>query len=36
MLFRSLVPDVTTVLLLLALAGAGAGIAANTGHTLLD
>ncbi|WP_320782544.1 dTMP kinase [Streptomyces sp. CRN 30] len=31
-----LVPDGTTVLLLLALAGTGAGVAANTGHALLD
>ncbi|MFD1660123.1 dTMP kinase [Streptomyces caeni] len=29
-------PDVTSVLLIGALAGVGAGIAANTGHTLLD
>ncbi|MGW4819403.1 dTMP kinase [Streptomyces sp. NPDC004227] len=36
LLAAGLVPDVTTVLLLLALAGASAGAAANTGHTLLD
>ncbi|MFF0464027.1 dTMP kinase [Streptomyces mexicanus] len=36
LLAAGLVPDVTTVLILLALAGVGAGIAANTGHTLLD
>ncbi|MDL2075376.1 dTMP kinase [Streptomyces sp. GXMU-J15] len=36
LLAAGLVPDVTTVLLVLALAGAAAGIAANTGHTLLD
>ncbi|WP_432190381.1 dTMP kinase [Streptomyces sp. Tue6028] len=36
LLAAGLVPDVTTVLLILALAGIGAGIAANTGHTLLD
>ncbi|MDN5381256.1 MULTISPECIES: dTMP kinase [Streptomyces] len=36
LLAAGLVPDVTTVLLLLALAGTGAGVAANTGHTLLD
>ncbi|MFE9098541.1 dTMP kinase [Streptomyces sp. NPDC007264] len=29
-------PDVTSVLLIGALAGIGAGVAANTGHTLLD
>ena len=31
-----LVPDTATVLLLALLAGVGAGVAANTGHTLLD
>ncbi|MFD7998655.1 dTMP kinase [Streptomyces mirabilis] len=31
-----LVPDVTTVLLIAGLAGIGAGVAANTGHALLD
>ncbi|MFF5255606.1 dTMP kinase [Streptomyces leeuwenhoekii] len=36
LLAAGLVPDGTTVLLILALAGAGAGVAANTGHTLLD
>ncbi|WP_055492034.1 dTMP kinase [Streptomyces sp. TP-A0356] len=36
LLAGGLVPDVTSVLLILALAGVGAGIAANTGHTLLD
>ncbi|AYN40171.1 dTMP kinase [Streptomyces dangxiongensis] len=36
LLAGGLVPDVTTVLLLVMLAGAGAGVAANTGHTLLD
>ncbi|GHE83693.1 hypothetical protein GCM10014715_44410 [Streptomyces spiralis] len=36
LLAAGLVPDVTTVLLILAVAGVGAGIAANTGHTLLD
>ncbi|MGW1956778.1 dTMP kinase [Streptomyces sp. NPDC001920] len=36
LLAAGLVPDVTTVLLILALAGTGAGMAANTGHTLLD
>ncbi|MEW2293673.1 dTMP kinase [Streptomyces sp. NPDC006743] len=36
LLAAGLVPDVTTVLLLLALAGVSAGIAANAGHTLLD
>jgi dTMP kinase len=36
LLAGGLVPDVTTVLLILALAGVGAGVAANTGHTLLD
>ncbi|MYS42047.1 dTMP kinase, partial [Streptomyces sp. SID5998] len=36
LLAAGLVPDVTTVLLLLALAGVSAGVAANTGHTLLD
>ncbi|MFE7230547.1 dTMP kinase [Streptomyces sp. NPDC057596] len=36
LLAAGLVPDVTTVLLILALAGVSAGAAANTGHTLLD
>ncbi|MEU6390110.1 dTMP kinase [Streptomyces sp. NPDC046939] len=36
LLAAGLVPDVTTVLLVVTLAGATAGIAANTGHTLLD
>ncbi|MFI5883485.1 dTMP kinase [Streptomyces sp. NPDC051554] len=36
LLAAGLVPDVTTVLLIVALAGIGAGVAANTGHTLLD
>ncbi|GHD85757.1 dTMP kinase [Streptomyces naganishii] len=36
LLAAGLVPDVTTVLLILALAGIGAGAAANTGHALLD
>ncbi|MFI1533545.1 dTMP kinase [Streptomyces anandii] len=36
LLAAGLVPDVTTVLLILALAGTGAGAAANTGHALLD
>ncbi|MFE3167378.1 dTMP kinase [Streptomyces sp. NPDC059224] len=36
LLAGGLVPDVTTVLLIVALAGVGAGVAANTGHTLLD
>lgn len=36
LLAAGLVPDVTSVLLILALAGIGAGVAANTGHTLLD
>ncbi|MDC0770679.1 dTMP kinase [Streptomyces sp. HD] len=36
LLAAGLVPDVTTVLLILALAGIGAGVSANTGHTLLD
>ncbi|WP_431995011.1 dTMP kinase [Streptomyces griseoflavus] len=36
LLAAGLVPDVTSVLLVMALAGVGAGIAANTGHTLLD
>ncbi|AJE41772.1 dTMP kinase [Streptomyces nodosus] len=36
LLAAGLVPDVTTVLLVVALAGIGAGVAANTGHTLLD
>ncbi|WP_309060739.1 dTMP kinase [Streptomyces sp.] len=36
LLAAGLVPDVTSVLLIMALAGTGAGIAANTGHALLD
>lgn len=36
LLAAGLVPDVTSVLLILGLAGVGSGIAANTGHTLLD
>ncbi|MEU2226864.1 dTMP kinase [Streptomyces sp. NPDC018347] len=36
LLAAGLVPDVTTVLLIVTLAGAAAGVAANTGHTLLD
>jgi dTMP kinase len=36
LLAAGLVPDVTTVLLVLVLAGIGAGVAANIGHTLLD
>ncbi|MEU9731243.1 dTMP kinase [Streptomyces sp. NPDC048002] len=36
LLAAGLVPDVTTVLLVAALAGVAAGVAANTGHTLLD
>ncbi|CAL9531893.1 Thymidylate kinase [Streptomyces sp. enrichment culture] len=36
LLAAGLVPDVTSVLLLALLAGTGAGIAANTGHALLD
>ncbi|MGA5338598.1 dTMP kinase [Streptomyces griseoincarnatus] len=36
LLAAGLVPDVTGVLLILALAGAGAGMAANIAHTLLD
>ncbi|MFF7854315.1 dTMP kinase [Streptomyces sp. NPDC007904] len=36
LLAAGLVPDVTSVLLIVALAGAGAGMAANIGHTLLD
>ncbi|MYS28848.1 dTMP kinase, partial [Streptomyces sp. SID7804] len=36
LLAAGLVPDVTSVLLIMALAGVGAGLAANTGHTLLD
>ncbi|MFF1693245.1 dTMP kinase [Streptomyces sp. NPDC058257] len=36
LLAAGLVPDVTTVLLLLVLTGVGAGIAAHTGHALLD
>ncbi|MEU5321408.1 dTMP kinase [Streptomyces sp. NPDC021056] len=36
LLAAGLVPDVTTVVLIVALAGVGAGVAANTGHTLID
>ncbi|MEU7422478.1 dTMP kinase [Streptomyces sp. NPDC040750] len=36
LLAAGLVPDVTTVLLIVTLAGIGAGVAANTGHSLLD
>ncbi|TPQ20911.1 dTMP kinase [Streptomyces sporangiiformans] len=36
LLAAGLVPDVATVILIVALAGVGAGVAANTGHTLLD
>lgn len=36
LLAAGLVPDVTSVLLITALAGVGAGVAANTGHALLD
>ncbi|MFI2436554.1 dTMP kinase [Streptomyces sp. NPDC018693] len=36
LLAAGLVPDVTTVLLIVALAGVGAGVSANTGHALLD
>ncbi|MEV8316118.1 dTMP kinase [Streptomyces sp. NPDC059900] len=36
LLAAGLVPDVTTVLLLLVLTGVAAGIAAHTGHALLD
>ncbi|MGP4088122.1 dTMP kinase [Streptomyces sp. KR55] len=36
LLAAGLVADVTTVLLIAALAGVGAGMAANTGHALLD
>ncbi|MGW5059331.1 dTMP kinase [Streptomyces sp. NPDC004096] len=36
LLAAGLVPDVSTVLFIAALAGVGAGVAANTGHTLLD
>ncbi|WP_031509211.1 dTMP kinase [Streptomyces megasporus] len=36
LLAAGLTPDTTTVLLLLLLAGLAAGVAANTGHTLLD
>ncbi|MDX2604050.1 dTMP kinase [Streptomyces caniscabiei] len=36
LLAAGLTPDVTSVVFILGLAGAGAGIAANTGHTLLD
>ncbi|WP_372408749.1 dTMP kinase [Streptomyces luteireticuli] len=36
LLVAGLVPDATTVLLLVLLAGVAAGVVANTGHTLLD
>ncbi|MEU6490347.1 dTMP kinase [Streptomyces sp. NPDC046984] len=36
LLAAGLVSDVSTVLFIAALAGVGAGVAANTGHTLLD
>ncbi|BBC35488.1 dTMP kinase [Streptomyces graminofaciens] len=36
LLAAGLVPDVTSVVLIMGLAGVGAGIAANTGHALLD
>ncbi|MGW0613434.1 dTMP kinase [Streptomyces sp. NPDC002788] len=36
LLAAGLVPDVTTVLLILALTGVGAGMSANIGHILLD
>ncbi|WP_371598953.1 dTMP kinase [Streptomyces sp. NBC_00564] len=36
LLAAGLVPDVTTVLLIVGFAGVGAGVAANTGHALLD
>jgi dTMP kinase len=36
LLAAGLVPDLTTVILVVALSGVTAGIAANTGHTLLD
>ncbi|MFH8805021.1 dTMP kinase [Streptomyces sp. NPDC017936] len=36
LLAAGLVPDVATVLLIAALAGVGAGVAAHTGHALLD
>lgn len=36
LLAAGLVPDVTTVLLIVGFAGIGAGVAANTGHALLD
>ncbi|SEQ73369.1 dTMP kinase [Streptomyces sp. yr375] len=36
LLAAGLVPDVTSVVLIVALAGVGAGVAANTGHALLD
>ncbi|MER7405470.1 dTMP kinase [Streptomyces sp. NPDC000070] len=36
LLAAGLVPDVTSVLLILALAGVGAGMSANIGHILLD
>ncbi|EGX60942.1 thymidylate kinase [Streptomyces zinciresistens K42] len=36
LLAAGLVPDVTTVLLIITLAGVGAGMSANTAHTLID
>ncbi|MGV4985344.1 dTMP kinase [Streptomyces sp. NRAIS4] len=36
LLAAGLVPDVTTVVLIVTLAGVAAGVAANTGHALLD
>ncbi|MGI5436870.1 dTMP kinase [Streptomyces shenzhenensis] len=36
LLAAGLVPDVTSVVLIVTLAGIGAGVAANTGHALLD
>ncbi|MFD7131880.1 dTMP kinase [Streptomyces sp. NPDC059894] len=36
LLAAGLVPDVTSVLLIVTLAGVGSGVAANTGHALLD
>jgi dTMP kinase len=36
LLAAGLDPDLTSVLLIMVLAGVGAGVAANTGHTLLD
>ncbi|MGW3950829.1 dTMP kinase [Streptomyces sp. NPDC004752] len=36
LLVAGLVPDVTSVVLIVTLAGVGAGVAANTGHALLD